>query len=68
MLMLKENIEAYEISLGFLRTILKKSTLHELIVENPHIRDEYAAVWKKQHQIFDMYYKDYQEPEVIMTE
>lgn len=67
MLMLKEHIDAYEISIGYLRSILKNKILHEVIVENPKLRTEYEVQFKRKHQVYDLYYRDYEEPEVVTT-
>lgn len=47
MLMLKDNIDDYEVSLGYLRSILKNQKLHEQLDANRNLRTDFAAVWKK---------------------
>ena len=59
MLLLKENLETYELSLGYLRNILKKPKLHELMANNATLRLDLEKVCRQNHAIFNQYYKEY---------
>lgn len=58
MLMMVENLNFYETSLGFLRSLLKNSQLHYEIVENPKMRKDFEEKIKKSQDLAQRYYTD----------
>ena len=58
MLMMVENLNFYETSIGFLRSLLKNDRLHYEIEENPKMRNQFADQIKVTHDIFQRYYTD----------